>query len=244
MEDQDYIVFDQYLQKELSKEEQSNFEERLKNDENFKNSFNTYKELSLHLEHKFEGEAEAMAFKENLQNISTQHFNKNTTEGKSSKFSIFKYAVAATVALLIGITAFNQLSSPSYADYNNHEIISLSIRGGGDSLLKEAENAFNSKNYSEAESVFNKILEKTPSNLEIQLYKAISLIETNQFSEADELLLGLSETNSAYKTKAQWYWALSKLKQEDKDACIKILQQIPEGTEYYKHAQKLLNKLD
>ena len=244
MEDQDYILFDQYLQKELSKEELSNFEERLKNDDNFKDSFNTYKELSIHLEHKFEGETEAIAFKENLQNISNQHFNKNTTEEKSNKFNIFKYAVAATVALLIGITAFNQLSNPSYTDYNNHEAISLSVRGEEDGLLKEAENAFNTKNYSEAENAFNKILEKTPSNLEIQLYKAISLIETNQFSEADELLFGLSETNSAYKTKAQWYWALSKLKQEDKETCIKILQQIPETAEYYKHAQKLLNKLD
>ena len=163
MEDQDYILFDQYLQKELSKEEQSNFEERLNNDENFKDSFNTYKELSIHLEHKFEGETEAMVFKENLQNISNQHFNKNSTEVKSSKFNSFKYAIAATVALLIGITAFNQLSNPSYTDYNNHEIISLSVRGGEDSLLKEAETAFNSKNYSEAENAFNKILEKTPS---------------------------------------------------------------------------------
>lgn len=244
MEDQDYILFDQYLQKELSTEDLFDFEERLNNDKAFKDSFNTYKELSIHLEHKFEGETEAMAFKENLQNISNQHFNKNTTEEKPNKFNIFKYAVAASIALLIGITAFNQLSNPSYTDYNNHETISLSVRGGEDSLLKDAEKTFNSKNYSEAENAFNKILEKTPSNLEIQLYKAISLIETDQFSEADELLWGLSETNSAYKNKAKWYWALSKLKQEDKDACVKILQQIPEGTEYYKHAQKLLNKLD
>lgn len=244
MEDQDYILFDQYLQKELSKEEMSRFEERLSSDKNFKDNFNTYKELSLHLEHRFEGETETIAFKENLENISNRYFNENATEEKSNRFSIFKYAIAATVALLIGITAFNQLSNPSYNDYNNHETISLSVRGEEDSLLKEAEKAFNTKNYSEAEIIFNTILEKDPSNLEIQLYKAISLVEIDQFSEADELLWGLAETNSAYKNKAKWYWALSKLKQEDKEACIKILQQISEATEYYKHAQKLLNKLE
>jgi len=244
MEDQDYILFDQYLQGELSKEGLSAFKERLKNDEVFKTSFETFKELSTHLEYKFKDETETNAFKENLQDISNRYFDKETTKEKPKQFNFFKYTIAASIALIIGITAFNQLSSPSYSDYNTHENINLSVRSGDNDLLKAAEKAFNTKNYLEAENLFNQIIEKTPSNLEIQLYKGISLIETNQFSEADELLSGLSKTNSAYKYKAKWYWALSKLKQEDNESCIKLLKQIPKETENYKQAQKLLNKLD
>lgn len=246
MEDQDYILFDQYLQKELSKEAYANFEERLENDAAFKESFTIYKELSMHLKHKFEDDESANTFKTNLENISNNYFNddNDTVEQKPKRVSFFKYAIAVAAILIIGATVFNKLSNPSFSDYNNYEIISLTVRGGDDGLLKEAEKAFNNKKFTEAKSLFNKILSKTPTNLELQLYKAICLIETNDYREADELLRKLSETNSVYKNKAKWYWALSKLKQKNNEACVKLLQQIPEDAEDYNRAQKLLNKLD
>ena len=140
---------------------------------------------------------------------------------------------------------FNQFSGePSYSDFANYNQISLTVRGTSDALLKEAETAFNNKNYEEAEQLFNQILEQVSSNTEIQLYKSITLIETNQFDEADELLEGISEGNSIYKNKATWYLALSKLKQNNLESCKSILKSIPDDAEDYKQAQKLLNKLD
>ena len=162
---------------------------------------------------------------------------------KSSGF--YKFAIAASVALLLGFFVFNQFSGePNYSDFANYDQISLTVRGTSDALLNEAETAFNSKNYEQAEQLFNQILEEDSSNTEIQFYKSITLIETNQFSEADELLKGISEGNSIYKNKATWYLALSKLKQDNLEGCKNILKNIPEDAEDYKQAQKLLNKLD
>ena len=58
------------------------------------------------------------------------------------------------------------------------------------------------------------------------------------------LLKDLSNGSSAYKQKAIWYLALSKLKQNDDAVCLDILRTISEDSEDYKRAQKLINKLD
>ncbi len=245
MEDQDYILFDDYITGTLSKEERLVFENRLKSDSTFKKNFDTFKELSSFLENRFEPETNA--FMDNLENISNAHFD-GMEEGtekrqKNRFFGYGQFAMAASIVILLGVFIFNQFSDPAYGDYDDHKVISLTVRGANDSLSKEAEKAFNSKNFIEAETLFNEILSDDRSNLEVELYKSIALIEIGQFGEADELLWGLSETNSAYANKAKWYWALSKLKQKELEECIKILKTIPKEAEDYKRVQKLLKKL-
>ena len=249
MEEQDYILFEDYLSGNLDENAINAFETRLETDKAFKQSFSIYKDISAHLEHEIGNEENATDFRANLDNISHNYFSKLNTQQeevnvkKSSGF--YKFAIAASVALLLGFFVFNQFSGePNYSDFANYDQISLTVRGTSDALLNEAETAFNSKNFEEAEQLFNQILEEDSSNTEIQFYKSITLIETNQFSEADELLKGISEGNSIYKNKATWYLALSKLKQDNLEGCKNILKNIPEDAEDYKQAQKLLNKLD
>ena len=249
MEEQDYILFEDFLSGNLSKEDVSNFKARLQSDAAFKEAFNIYKDISNHLEHEIGNEEKTADFKANLDSISHNYFSKlelEEVEAPSKKtFSIYQLAIAASIALLLGFFVFNQFSAdPTYSDFANYDQISLTVRGENDELLKDAEEAFNSKNYKEAEVLFNKILKETPQNTEIELYKSITLIETNQYSEADELLKNISETTSIYTNKAKWYLALSKLKQEDFEACKAVLKNIPEDAEDYNQAQKLLKKLD
>ena len=249
MEEQDYILFEDYLSGNLDENATNAFETRLETDKAFKQSFSIYKDISEHLDHEIGNEEKTMDFRANLDSISHNYFSKLNAQQeevnvkKSSGF--YKFAIAASVVLLLGFFVFNQFSGDSsYSDFANYDQISLTVRGDNDVLLKEAETAFNTKNYEEAELLFNQILEEDSGNTEIQLYKSITLIETNQFSEADELLKGLSEGNSIYKNKAMWYLALSKLKQDNFEACKNILKNISEDAEDYKQAQKLLNKLD
>ena len=245
MEDQDYILFDDYITGMLSKEERLVFENRLKSDSTFKENFDAFKELSRFLENRFDPETNA--FTDNLKKISNAHFD-GVEDGveKRQKNRFFRYgqfAMAASIVILLGVFIFNQFSDPAYGDYNNHETISLTVRGVEDSVLKDAEKAFNSKNFTQAEMLFNKILSNDPSNLEVELYKSIALIEMGQVGEADELLRELSETNSAYGNKAKWYWAMSKLKQKEFEECVKILKTIPKEAKDYKRAEKLWKKL-
>ncbi|WP_445731026.1 tetratricopeptide repeat protein [Mariniflexile sp.] len=242
MDEQDYILFENYLLGELSKEEIIAFEARLENDSKFNESFKTYKELSSFLEHKFENETISTAFQNNLKNISKAYFEKQ--EAPKKRFKPWQYAMAATIALLIGITVFNNLSTPDYGDYANYDSISLTVRGEQDALLKTAENAFNTKDYAKAEAAFKSLMVLEKDNAELQFYRAIANLELNKFETAESLLTSLSKGQSAYKYKAIWYLALSSLKQKEYDACLEILKTIPEDADDYNKAQKLIKKLD
>lgn len=244
MENQNYILFETYLSDELSNDEVAEFESRLKNEPELNQAFQTYKELSSFLEHKFANEETSTSFQDNLKNISNNYFEKQVAPKKVIRFKPWQYGMAASVALLIGIFVFNNFSNPTYNDFNDYENISLSVRGTSDDLLQTAEIAFNHKDFAKAETAFKQLIAEDENNSEIKIYSAISNIELNNFELADSLLLDLKEGNSAYKNKAIWYLALSKLKQKNYDACLKILKTIPEEADDFKKAQKLIKKLD
>ena len=245
MNDQDYILFEGYISKTLSLEDIAAFENRLKNDPELKQAFITFKDLNNFLEHKFENDISLNAYKNNVHTVSDSYFNKESvTATKIVKFTPWKYAIAASVIVLLGLFVFNNFSSPTYNDFSNYDTISLTVRGEQESTVKAAETAFNSANYVEADKAFKKLLELDGNNAEYQFYYAITNIELDKFKDADLLLQNLSEGNSAYKYNAVWYLALSKLKQKQNEACISILKTIPEDAEDYKQVQKLLRKLE
>ncbi|GAB1855347.1 hypothetical protein MHTCC0001_01800 [Flavobacteriaceae bacterium MHTCC 0001] len=248
MEDQNYIQFEAYLSKELSEKETITFEERLNTEPEFQQAFETYKALSSFLEHKFENEEVLNAFRDNVGKISDSYFDESQKmkEAKSTAktFTLMKYLVAASVAILFGIFTFNQFSTPTYNDYANHGTVSFTVRGDNVALLKSAEDAFNTKNYAEAEVALQSLITMDETNSELKLYRAITNIELNNFSVSDSILEALSQGKSVYKYKATWYLALSKLKQENHEASLQILKTIPEDADNFEQAQKLIGKLD
>ncbi|MEN3323522.1 hypothetical protein VP395_07270 [Mariniflexile soesokkakense] len=244
MQDQDYILFENYLLGNLSKEDVIAFENRLESDSKFKESFNTYIELTSFLKDKFEGEVASNAFQNNLKNISQSYFEKQEAPKKQMRFKPWLYATAASVVLLISIVLFNNLSAPVYQDYANYDSISLTIRGEQDALLHTAENAFNNKDFAKAEEAFKSLMVLDKDNAELQFYSAVSNIELDKFEKAEILLANLIKGQSVFKNKAIWYLALSNLKQKEFDDCLEILKTIPEGADDYDRAQKLIKKLD
>lgn len=252
MEDQDYILFDQYLTGELSAEEVIVFEKKLKSDSIFASQFSLYNEVHSHLQSSIENEAENNAFVENLNAISENYFSSTTgekeqqtdTEQKTRTFTLIKYAMAACVAFLVGVFTFNQFSMPTYGDYNKHEQMTV-VRG--DASVKDliaATKAFNSGDYEKAQELLKTVLNNDPENNELKLYYAITNIELDSFEEADKYLTEITNGDSAYKDRALWYSALSKLKQKENEASIAFLKQINEDADDYKEAQKLLDKLE
>jgi len=247
MNEQDYTYIEDYLSGHLDETEIILFEERLKTDKAFKDAFHVYKDLSAHLEYEIGYEQQRLDFKANLEHISQGYFDTLKTEQPKQKSKFFRWsqlAVAASVTLLVSIFAYNTLRQPSYSDYNSFEPISITVRSTEDELTTKAENAFNAKDFKTAEVLLGQLLKQDPENLELQLYRGVTLIETDQFQAADRLLMKLSETNSAFKNKVKWYWALSQLKQENYENCMSILKTISEDSEDYEQAQKLLKKLD
>ncbi|MFV0540727.1 MAG: hypothetical protein ACK5MZ_05745 [Aestuariibaculum sp.] len=246
MEEQDYILFECYISGEMRQEDIVSFENRLKTDKVFNQSFQLYKETSAFLEYKMANEEKLAVFNKTLNQISEAHFNK--VEGTRRKELVVKipnfvkYAVAACIVMLLGFFVFNP-SAPEYSDYANYGTVSLTVRGDNAPLLKTAETAFNNKDFKTANQALENLLDADKNNAELQFYRAVANIEMNDFKTSDALLDVLQKGTSVYKNKATWYLALSKLKQGKKADCAALIETIPADAEDYRKAQKLLKKL-
>lgn len=244
MEDRDYILFEDYLTNSLSESERETFENRLREDKPFRESFELYRETSAFLEHKFSDKTEREAFKANLSKISSANSDKTKTPSKKIRLlHPWKLAVAASLLVVFGIFFSQWFTTPSYQDYADYPQISLTVRGDGNQIKVEAENAFNAQNYHKAIPLLKSLLEIEPENKEIRLYLAVSLVEVNAFAEADTLFGILLKERSAHLNEVRWYAALSKLKQKEYTETEALLRLIPEEAEEYPQALKLLKKL-
>ncbi len=245
MQEENYMLFETYLCGNMSKSHSVDFENKLKTDASFNKAFKLYKETHSFLSHKFNTEEKQEAFKANLEHVSQAYFNNaNPNVGHLKTKRYFKYAIAACAIVLLGFFVFKPFSTPIYNDYAQYTTISLTARGDNQALLQTAETAFNNKKFAKANSAFKSLLVLDNTNDELKFYYALCNIELDNFNTADALLDTIQKGTSVFKHKASWYLALSKLKQDDIEACIAILQVIPQDAEDYKQAQKLLSKLN
>ena len=245
MQKQDYILFDAYLSGSLNAETIQAFEDRLTSDAEFKRDFDDFQRAESFLEHKFDNEAQTQSFKDNLEQISLGYFDKKVEpKGKVIRIKPWYYSVAAAVILLFGVVIAEQFSNPTYDDFADYGTISLTVRGGENNLQTKAEKAFNNKDYTDAEKYLSQLLKEDRDNIELELYKAICLVELNKYYEADVLYQNIIQSPSVYRSKAKWYLALSKLKQKQKAETIEVLKSISEDAEDFNRAQELLRKLE
>ena len=241
MNEEQYIVFDQYLQGELSREEQLVFEQNLTKNRELALAFETFQELHGHLTNKFGNEQERNAFKANIKAISSEHAK--ATYPKVLEFKPWMYAAAASVVVMVGLFVFEFNSNPNFEDYNQHENAYFTERSEANVTLKKAEIAFNAKEYAAAIPFFEALLKvnKTP---EIQYFYGIALLENNNIKQSEVVFEAIKSGNSIYANKAIWSLALAKLKQKDYKSCKEILMTIPEDYENYDQVQDLLRQLD
>lgn len=251
MKNFDYTEIDKYFNGELTEKELLLFKEKLKNDTDFANEVKLYQEIESKLTSKMSNQKEENDLRNTLEDLSLV-FSENKKkekreEKKESKiFSIkrySKYMVAASVILVATIFLWKNSFNPIYSDFAKHESIDLVVRGNSDKHLINAQDAFNSKDYAEAEKEFRALLYLDRTKVELQLYLGICLLEQNEYEKAESILEKIQKGNSVYKYKAIWYLALSKLKQKDYVACKMYLDLIPKDVDIYQDAKKLLRKL-
>ena len=134
-------------------------------------------------------------------------------------------------------------SNPNFEDFNQQENAYFTERSAVNINLKQAEVAFNAKDYAKAIPIFEALLKenKTP---ELQYYYAIALLENNDIKQAEVVFETLKSGNSIYVNKATWSLALAKLKLKDYKSCKEILLTIPSDYENYDQVQDLLQQLD
>lgn len=241
MNEEKYILFEQYLQGELSEQARLDFEKQLSEDVELASELEIFREVQEQLEVRFGFETERKAFEENLKAISNQHFK--AEKPKVISMRTWSYLAAASVVFLCGLFLFNPTSKPGFEDYNQYENAYLTERGEGIENLKQAETAFNAKNYKAAIPLFESVL-KENKTAEIQYFYGVSLLENNQIKPAESVFNEIKSGNSIYKNKAIYALALAKLKQKDYQSCKQILLTIPADFENFSQVQELLDKLD
>jgi tetratricopeptide (TPR) repeat protein len=242
MNEELYIVFENYLTNQLSEKDKIDFENQLQNDASIREKFRIYQNWTNYLENKFD--SKTIDFKKNLETISKSNFTENKkSETKVISFKPYYFAIAASIVLVIGTWFMMQNSMPNYNDYNQHEDAYFTERDDVIENLKLAQDAFNIKNYPEAITNFEIVL-KSYKRPEIEFYFAVSLLEVDKFTESEVIFNNLKSGTSIYKDKSTWYLALSNLKQKKYEETKEFLKQIPEDAEDYAKAEKLLDELD
>ncbi|MEN2486235.1 CDC27 family protein [Flavobacterium sp. B11] len=241
MNEERYILFDQYLQGELTVDEKHNLEKQLSEDPELASEFESFKEMHFQLENKFGQEEEREVFKENLTKISDKYFHKK--QNKVVSLKPWYFAAAASVIIMFGLFFFDYKHYPNFEDYNHPESAYFTERGVSEAILKQAENNFNGKRYETAIPIFEMILKENNSD-EIKYFYAVSLLQVDKYVKAETIFKELEAGNSVYKEKAKWNLALSKLKQGKYKECKDILQTISQDYEDYDQVEQLSEELD
>ncbi|MDC8002648.1 hypothetical protein POV27_01170 [Aureisphaera galaxeae] len=244
MDEATTILFEDYLEGLLSEADRLAFEKRLAEDTSFAKDFDTYKELRTHLAHEFS--EERADFKNQLENIGNDYFDKGSSEEKETKvikFRPWQYGIAASIALLIGFFVIQNMGPAAPGDYSFSEQITLTERSADTEVLKQAETAFNEGSYEDAIANFTIALENDSENSELLFYKALSHDALAQYSDSDSLYERLQTGNSLYKYKATFYKAVSLWKRNNIEEAKALFRTIPDTADEYKDAQHILKKL-
>lgn len=240
MNEEQYLLFENYLNNYLNFEDKENFENDLKSNQQLASAFEVYKNLNTHLQQKFENENQLNDFKANLESAKKLM---NKKETKIFSIKTIYYAIAACFALVFGLIIYNSnQSDPTFIDYYQKQNANFTERGDVIKTLKQAQDAFNKDDYKLAASLFETIL-KTYPRPEIEFFYGISLMQINKFYESEMVFDRLIKGNSVYKNNAIWNLALLKLKQKDFVACKEVLQSIPKDYEDYGKVEDLLDHL-
>ena len=242
MNEKDFTLLNDYFDGLLPPESERQVKERVASDPEFQAAFKLHQDM-LAFPRRNE---QRQVFTGTLERIG-QDFFKADGAAPATFRTTFNWgkltAAAAAIALLLAAVWFmNRSSEPEYRQFAQHAPLSLTVRGASDQLKSQAEQAFNRKDFAAAQTALSKVLEAEPDNLTARLFQGICLIETDQFSQARTVLSPIADGASALKGDAQWYVALSYLKEKNMDAWQEALKKIQPGTDQYDDAQKWLDK--
>ncbi|MGB3180955.1 MAG: tetratricopeptide repeat protein [Cyclobacteriaceae bacterium] len=151
----------------------------------------------------------------------------------------------ATVVLLTGQrnVPSEELFAQSFAPYPN--IVMATQRGGTDerNTLQKAFYAYDRENYEEAITFFRRVPE-TEYNASVLLYMGNAYLATGKAGDAEDIFKNVIKNYEQFSVQAEWYLALSYLKQGKKAEAGKMLQKLTKGeNSYQEDAQLILRKL-
>jgi hypothetical protein len=251
MNEFNYDIIDQYLRGELKGEALQDFEKQLAENKKLANEVALYKNMDEEMLLHFKDKDNEEQLRNNLQDLNKKHFF-DTPKSKVVPFN--KWWLAAAVAVIgIIVLVVNPFSSTTafnnqalYAQYtSNIEALPSVERGNNtDSLLIEATNLYNQKNYAKALPILLNVTNKTNNDKQLILATGICYLKIEKLDAALAIFNPLSAEQTVFKDKATWYKALIFLKQNKLTDSYNTLQSISPYADDYKAAKELMEKID
>ncbi|WP_418508362.1 tetratricopeptide repeat protein [Corallibacter sp.] len=236
-----------YFSKSLTPNEEHVFENLLNTDAEFKKQFEFEKNLKQVIQ-----KEESKKLKAKLQDFEKDIITKTSSE--KTTHSIFNYknfAIAATIALLMGWFGYNTFFNTSYNDlyqdnfkvYPN-TVYTITRSDDNNTIERQAFVAYETEDYQLAINKFNAIPE-TEKNSYLTFYKAQAFLKLENLKDAKLLFEEVIVKDRDFVAESHWYLALIYLKENDKENTRKQLKLLISNFDYNKSkAKDLLDKIN
>lgn len=241
-------LIDRKINNELTEDELRNFDELLGNDPALDQEVRLYQEIDEAL-----NETDVIDLRTNLDNIYqfTQRPESTTVVRSLFRSKLHRIAAAAFFLVLLfgSISLYFMNADKPVTNENLFRIYyqpdaALLIRGQSeDKMLIEGFQKYETRDYTAALELFNKILEQDPNNIPVQFYAGISSIETGKYRNALKPFNNIVNQNqNLYQDKAKWYAGLCYLKLNENDKAYDIFKEISNSNSAYKYKAKNIIK--
>jgi hypothetical protein len=261
--EEQYELFDAYLENSISAEEQSKLNELLQ-DNAISENFEAYKHLVEAYQRIEQNNVQEQSLLNTINNVRNDAGTLTVSDEskmaqkaaipkvEAPKFTFtksLKYIGGVAAVFLIGFFVLQQIGgntkSGAQLFEQNYSIDNLSNERGDIGLdsVQKAIDLYNAKQFVAAQTYLHNINTKA-NNADLQLAEAICAIENSKAAEAEQLLQTIINRNDNFKEKAEWYLALLYLQQNDIAKAKQMLSSFNDGHFYKEKASAIVKELD
>ena len=254
-----YEQIEKYIKGELSPTEVKSFEQELLGNSALKEEVALYKDVENTLSKQFKFEKEDAAVETTISQLSKKYATQNiednvskskenkTKEVQNSKGNIMRRllplaTLAAAAALLLFLfNPFSNKISPTQLAAQNFEKYEPDTSMGSSDVkttYEEAIKNYRAENYEVAITKFDSFLKDEPNNKEALLAKGCALLELNKSGLAIQTFQQIKGSKTA-----NWYLALSYLKNDEVTKAQPILEGLLDNKKYGAKAKAILRDL-
>jgi tetratricopeptide (TPR) repeat protein len=243
-----YKKIEKYIQGDMKEPEVKEFENTLENDEKLFREYQLRKEIEDAL-----GEDDVMELRGQMQDIMVE-------ESPAPVIRFKRKAIVAAVvgALILGLGSMGYYYYQSthgvttdkiFQEYYEPYEATITFRSGVEnevnSLLTNAFEKYKEQQYRDALQLFQKVL-NNKGDVAASLYSGISYMEIEKYKRANQSFDDVIEDkDNLFIYQAKWYMAMCHIKLQNKDKALAILDELKQGSDYYKgKAEEVINKLD
>jgi hypothetical protein len=243
-------LIDKYINGEITEDELKLFENELKINPQLKAELELHKKIDDAIIND-----DLANFNKRMKNIHSDYTSSKVVHKTNFIQKNIYYLVAAIIILFIAIASIVYFSNNK--KLSNTEIYSMYFKPyetinkrsaetiTNDDIYKEALRNYDKENYSKAIKLFSQLFEQDDSYMAAYLYAGISLMENNNFHEAEKSFQTIINNNNiCYIQQAEWYLGLCYLKADKSKKAKKQFNKIVSRQGFYENkAKEILNKL-